>query len=247
MQYRTPLQLATAATACAVLLLAAEPWKNKEYTEWNDEEISKVLSDSPWAKEKTVTSGQPMGQRRGMGRRGGGFGYPGGGGGYPGGGQGGQQISMNVTVRWETALPIQHALLRQGPGAADEAKAAVDASAKDYVIAVLGFRMPSQRSSSRSSDNDSDNDQDRSAQNKDRLRSQLLDAAELTPKGKNSMYADDVQFDGNGSGEIRFLFPRNTPIVASDKEVDFVLQVRGIKVEQKFHLNDMQYQGKLAL
>ena len=72
-------------------------------------------------------------------------------------------------------------------------------------------------------------------------------AAELTPKGKNSIYAEDVQFDGNGSGEIRFLFPRTTAIVGADKEVDFVLQVRGIKVEQKFHLNDMQYQGKLAL
>ncbi len=152
---------------------------------------------------------------------------------------------MNVTVRWESAMPIQHALLRQGPGAADEAKAAAAAGAKDYVIAVLGFRMPSQNS--RSNNNDSDDDQDRSAQSKDRLRSQLLDAAELTPKGKNSIYAEDVQFEGNGSGEIRFLFPRTTAIVAPDKEVNFVLQVRGIKVEQKFHLNDMQYEGKLAL
>ena len=153
--------------------------------------------------------------------------------------------SMNVTVRWESGLPIQHALLRQGAGAADEAKAAADASAKDYVIAVLGFRMPSQRS--RSSNSDSGSDQDPSAQSKDRLRSQLIDAAELTPKGKNSIYAEDVQFEGNGSSEIRFLFPRSTAIVAGDKEVDFVLQVRGIKVEHKFHLNDMQYQGKLAL
>ena len=152
---------------------------------------------------------------------------------------------MNVTVRWESALPIQQALQRQGPSTADEAKAAADVSEKDYVIAVLGFRMPNQ--SSRSSSNDSDNDQDRGAQNKDRLRSQLLDAVELTPRGKNSIYADDVQIEGNGSGEIRFLFPRSTPIVTSDKEVDFVLQVRGIKIEQKFHLNDMQYQGKLAL
>jgi hypothetical protein len=238
------------------MLLAAEPWKTKEYTQWSDEEISKVLSDSPWAKEKTVAPQQAM-QQRGMSRRGGGgFGYPGGGGGggypggggggYPGGGQGGGQgggvSSMNVTVRWESGMPIQHALLREGPGSADEAKAAADASAKDYVIAVLGFRLPNQQ---RSRSSDSDDDQDRGAQSKDRLRSQLLDAAELTPKGKNSIYAEDVQIDG--SGEIRFLFPRSTAIVTGDKEVDFVLQVRGIKVEQKFHLNDMQYQGKLAI
>src|SRR5271155_3249580 len=90
-RYKTLLQLGIAGAACAVVLLAAEPWKTKEYTQWTDEEISKVLSDSPWAKEKTVSPQQTM-QRRGggMGRRGG-FGYPGGGGGggYPGGGGGG--------------------------------------------------------------------------------------------------------------------------------------------------------------
>ena len=53
MRYKTLLQLGIAGAACAVVLLAAEPWKTKEYTQWTDEEISKVLSDSPWAKEKT--------------------------------------------------------------------------------------------------------------------------------------------------------------------------------------------------
>ncbi len=46
---------------------------------------------------------------------------------------------------------------------------------------------------------------------------------------------------------MRFLFPRNNPINVSDKEVDFILNIRRIKVEEKFKLNDMQYEGKLAL
>ena len=95
--------------------------------------------------------------------------------------------------------------------------------------------------------NTSSNDRDRN-QNTDRLRSQFLDAAQLNPKGKSSIYAEDVQFEGpNGSDAIRFLFPRSKVIVAGDKEVDFILEIRGIKVEQKFRLSDMEYEGLLAL
>jgi hypothetical protein len=170
-----------------------------------------------------------------------------------------------VTVRWESALPIQQALRRQGgtPAAASEdgkaigdgkaasdGKATGDESQKYYVISVLGFRLPARRSRSLDDDDHTsdDNDRGRSRQNNDALRSQLLDAAQLSPKGKPSIYASDVQIQGpNGVDGIRFLFPRTTPISAGDKEVDFVLEMRRIKVEEKFRLSDMQYEGKLAL
>jgi Glycine rich protein family len=246
-----------AGVACAMVLLAAEPWKNKDSAQWTDDDINKLLTDSPWAKEKTVSPQrqQPYGQR-GMGRRGGmgggypgggypggGGGYPGGGGGYPGGGGGyPSEQSMNVTIRWDSALPVQQALKRQGAAVADEAKKVADASEKYYVIAVFGFHMPTTRSRY-SDDSDQDRDRDSAA---DRLRNQLLDAAQLQPKGGRSLYAQDVQIEGGGS-EIHFLFPRNPGIASSTKEVDFVLQVRDIKVEHKFHFSDMQYQGQLAL
>ena len=256
-----------AGAACAVVLLAAEPWKNKDYTQWSDDEINKVLTDSPWAKEMTVGPQRSgMGQRPGgMGRRGGfgypgggggypggGGGYPGGGGGYPGGGGGGgypSQASMNVTVRWDSALPVQQALKRQGSASADEAKAVADASEKNYVITVFGFRMPSNRRGGYDRNNPDADDQDRDRdrqQSADSLRSQLLDAAQLIPKSGRAIYAQDVQVEGGGS-ELHFLFPRNPGFAASSKEVDFVLEVRGVKVEHKFHLQDMQYQGQPAL
>ena len=175
------VQLGIAGSACAAMLFASDFWKTRDYTVWTDEEISKVLSDSPWAKAKTV---QPQSQmtRRGMGRGGGmgrgrwvqdypgggiGGGYPGGaGGGYPGGGGGGypqggnypnsgnggdgtQNESMNLTIRWESAMPIQHALMRQGASASDELKAVASSTDKYYVISVLGLRMPRQRQSDR--------------------------------------------------------------------------------------------------
>jgi hypothetical protein len=159
---------------------------------------------------------------------------------------------MNLTIRWASALPVQQALMRQSADQSDELKAATAATEKYYVITVLGLRLPRGRNSSSSypddqSSNNDDNSQRRN-QNNDAVRSQLLDAAQLAPKGKSSIYAQDVQIDGPGGIDgVRFLFPRTNPINAADKEVDFILNIRRIKVEEKFHLNDMQYEGKLAL
>src|ERR1700680_1092417 len=106
MQRKTFLLAALSGSLFAVALFASDFWKTKDYTQWTSDEVAKVLTDSPWAKQITVSSEQTGGgQRRGggMGRGGGGGGrgggigfpgaggggYPGGGGGYPGGGGGG--------------------------------------------------------------------------------------------------------------------------------------------------------------
>jgi hypothetical protein len=271
------VQIGIAASACAAMLFAADFWKTKDSSLWTDDEVSKILSDSPWARAKTVQPQQAQQQRRGMGRRGGGFGFPGGGlgGGYPGGGGGGypqqggggypssgnngdpsQNEPMNLTIRWASATPIQQALMRQGASASDELKALAASTEKYYVITVLGLRMPRGRSTNstvdaddpNSGNNNDDNSQRSQNQSNNALRSQLLDAAQLAPKGQSSIYAADVQIAGPGGIDgVRFLFPRTNPISANDKEVDFILNIRRIKIEEKFKLGDMQYEGKLAL
>jgi hypothetical protein len=275
MQRKTLQQMSVLGSVCAVALFASDVWKTKDYTQWSSEEVYKVLNDSPWAKQKNITGGESgQGQRRsssGQGRGGGmgggggrgGIGFPGGGGGlgypgggYPGGGRrnggnypddsprDGDRQSMNVVVRWESALPIQHALIRQrGHEPRIEAP---ETNEKNYVVAVLGFRVPAQRDGE---DPDSlDRDRSSASQDNDRLRSRFLDAAQLVFKGRPSIAAEDVRFEGrNGSTAIRFLFPRSGRISADDKEVTFEFQSRGMKLEHKFHLSDMQYQGKLAL
>jgi hypothetical protein len=158
---------------------------------------------------------------------------------------------MNVTVRWQSAVPVQQALLRQGSLSADEGKTLADASQKDYIITVVGFRTPTRRSRSGGVDTSDSSDQDRDRDTKssnDQLRSRYLDAARLVPRGKSPIYAEDVQFEGpNGGSEIRFMFPKSKPISADDKEVVFEFESQGVKVEHKFRLSDMNYQGKLAL
>ena len=295
MQRKAVRQL-TILAAGAMALFAADAWKTKDSKEWTSEEVTKVLTDSPWAKDQTVApegAGQQQqrgGRRGGMGGGGigfpgggggypgggggypgggggypgGGGGYPGGGGGYPGGGGGypngggggypnggGRASSMNLTIRWQSAEPIQEALVRQRSLTADESKALADASQKDYIITVVGFRTPSRRGRNGDIDSPDSNDQDRDRDTKisnDALRTRFLDAARLVPKGKSPIYAEDVQFEGpNGASEIRFLFHRSKEISADDKEVVFGFESQGIKFEHKFRLGDMNYKGKLAL
>jgi hypothetical protein len=257
MQRKSVLQLTLAGSLCAVALFASDFWKTKDSSQWTNEEVAKLLTDSPWAKQITVSSGQPA-QRRSGGRRGGmgggfpggggGGGYPGGGGGggYPGGGGGGGggggyggSSSQEIVLRWESAAPVQQALLRQRPHS-DGAKPPEDINQKYYVVSMLGFRMPTRNSDS--TDDDSDK------QREDTLRSQYLDAGQLIPKSKIAISAEDVKFEGrNGSTAIRFLFPRTFPLSKDDKEITFQFQSRGVKFEHKFKLNDMMYQDKLAL
>ena len=162
-----------------------------------------------------------------------------------------QPAPMNLTIRWDSALPVQQALMRRAAGETDELKAVTDAAEKYYVVSIHGFRLPRPRNRSNDTDDQTSDEDDNNRgrnRNTDALRSQLLDAAQLAPKGRSSIYAKDVQIDGfDGSGSIRFLFPRTNPISADDKEVDFILEVRRIKVEEKFKLSDMHYEGKLAL
>ena len=195
------------------------------------------------------------GGRGGVGFPGGGIGFPGGGMGgggrrggnrNPNGGPTGGVITYGVTLRWESALPIQHALLRQqGPSSSEDAKPAA-ADQKFYVVSVLGLNLATTRNADEYEIDGQDNDHNKKSD--EMLRNRLTGAAQLFPKGQSAIAAEGVQLEGrNGSRAIRFLFPKTFPLSANEKEVKFHFESRGVKFEHTFKLNDMVYQGKLAL
>ena len=79
-RYRMAL-LSFAALLVAGVTFGEDFWIKKDYTQWSDEEVKKIMTNSPWAKDVLVSA--PAGALGGGGRRG----YGGGGGG--GGGRGG--------------------------------------------------------------------------------------------------------------------------------------------------------------
>src|SRR5689334_16731678 len=88
---------------------AADFWTAKPFTEWNEKEVQKVLTDSPWVGKVSMSGGGPPpavpgGGGGGGGKRGGGGGPQGGDGGgadsgaVPGGGGGGFGGGGDATV-----------------------------------------------------------------------------------------------------------------------------------------------------
>lgn len=187
--------------------------------------------------------GYPGGGYPGGGGRYPGGGYPGGGGGYPpddsrypqdgsnGGSQTGDDTSNRrpsnnppaLTVRWESAQPVQEAQLK----AKESNMPSVDP--KMYAIAVIG--LPA-----------------RMARDPQMTESHLKGQAELKRDGKKLSKPSDVRvISRDDSVTVVFLFPRNKEIKKDDRDIEFDANLGRYEVKQYFDATEMVYQGKLEL
>jgi len=220
-----------------------EFWEAKPASEWSADEIDRMLTKSPWAKDASV-----MGDRSGFGNggsgrtRGGGIGFPGGGGGigFPGGGNdGGGRERLTATVRCESALPIQEALRI---GASDE-KPNADFE-KYYVIALIGGLSAGGRRRSSTSDDDDD-----STTRADRRLEELKESARLERKdGPISLekVEEGSRVGSRGPG-VYFYFDRKADVSMDDKFVNFSTKLGRMEIKAKFTMKEMSYHGKLAV
>lgn len=185
------------AFACAsLILMAADPWKDKQSSDWTEKDANRVLTNSPWAQTASAQMdssqmGGGMGRGGGMGGPGGGIGGPGGGpedgiggggGGMrgPGGGMGGPvRQAPKILVRWESAAPVREAAVRlENPQASTLAELTKDY----YVVSTSG--MPLMGGERR---NPRDQSQDRPRPDLNRLRERLRESTSLTIKGRDAI------------------------------------------------------------
>ena len=61
MRSKEVLWIIVACLACSVAAWAGDPWKEKTYKEWNEAEVNKLLSDSPWARPLVVVASWRIG------------------------------------------------------------------------------------------------------------------------------------------------------------------------------------------
>jgi hypothetical protein len=232
-------------------------WNKKEPAEWSSEEIDKLVTKSPWARQVNASSAvvsRPYagsgGNPGGMGDPGigGGGGYPGGGGGYPssgrgmGGGRGGgggpMPLSYPATVRWESAKPIQEALKTPLP----------EGLAGAYVISVSGVPI---LEPSRQHSEDGDSETTVSKGLNDEVLDRIKNLTYLEPKGKPPAQPSVVRkgaISSSGMPALLFGFPREeTPLTADDREVTFTTKLGALEIKTKFNLKDMMYRKELAL
>jgi hypothetical protein len=228
-----------------------EPWKDKESAQWSEEDAKQVITDSPWAKTvlPEVARANNGSRPGGGGGRGGGIGIGGigiglpgiggmgrRGGGYPGGQQGGQQSGRpgqddpapTLTVRWESAKPVQEAELKAHTTGSPEG--ILDVDRDHYAIAVYG--LPG-----RIANGDSKT-----------MAAELKKQASIKREGKKDLKPTSVEvLRGEDGPVILYQFSRSAEIVKGDRRIEFDAQIEKLKFEQAFYLEDMVYQGKLEL
>ncbi len=234
-----------------------------------------MLTKSPWASRvKIALTGFRRGGRRplGSGRDSGSGGYGGAGsqgpieyGGARGagstgssragrrlGGSGTFRPSLRLTIRWNSALPIQQALAKTFPSKEihppeSQPVGEIQQKRMYYVIEVSGLPPRMFR------------------RNEDRLQSiseRLKSASFLKIHGHDPTPAEAVHIrpnqgtildiqSGQVAGGFLVLFPRGRNgshlITLEDKRVEFVTKMGPLEIKRKFKLKNMVYNGKLAL
>jgi len=243
---RRPLLLSLAMLASARLWAADATWKDKQVSEWSEDDAKQVLADSPWVKAvtPTMTRNSQNSSGPGMGRGGNiGIGIPG----FPGGGVGGgrrggpgrypnsgntdpnndpynQKIPM-LTLRWESAMPVREAELK-----ARDADAPTLEDDSHYAIAVYGVPVTMTNGDTK------------------KLADDCKKKASLKRDGKKDIQPSSVQILRREDGPVVvFLFPRSKEITKDDHRVEFDAQINHLTLTQSFYLEDMMYQGKVEL
>lgn len=212
-------------------------WNTKDPSQWSSEEIDRLVTRSPWAKEIKASIAPPeratdMGGGGGGGRpgglsipgmggsRNGGINIPGIGGipGIGSGGRGGQGRSSapktEMIVRWESAKPVLEAL--KTPLA--------NVLADHFVISLNGVPSMYLR----------DQPEERSAR--------------LTIKGKPAVHSGVVQqAPGALTQSLLFGFSMKELSFSPDDEVTFTTHVNRTAIAAGFNLKEMTYRGELAV
>jgi hypothetical protein len=234
----------------ALVLMAADVWNAKPYTDWNEKDLQKIMTDSPWAKKTSVMGMEGptppvMGGASGGGRGRGGGGIGGADDSAPepissrgpaSGGGGGPAVggapSAEAIVRWPFSLPLKQASAKAKYGkevaTSPEAKQLLEREEPYYVVEVSQFPFRGRTG--------------------DDFREALTKSAVLSVKGKDSIHAMDVQVNPRGRTlDLFFVFPRQRVFTVEDSEIDFSAKAGEVPIKQKFKLKDMVFNGKLEL
>ena len=220
------------ASSCLVLLLAAAAafgqgfWTRKVFPNWTDEEARTMATNSPWAKDVTITTGARGSSERDTTE----IGVSELEAASRANASTGQTIKLNIA--WLTSLPIKQAMLKErfalGGDLAANAQKIMEAQEEVYAIGLSG--LPTDMV-------------------EDVIHNiEQVKQSSLNPAKKPTIALADLDFQPRGrTTDVLFLFPRTDPIAVEDTEVEVILKLGTFEARRKFNLKDMVYNGKLEL
>jgi hypothetical protein len=233
---------------------ASEFWNKKKASEWSNEEITRLTTHSPWAREVNAefeldsdyTTNGAEGPTTGPG---GVINAPGKGSGAP------AQIELGrdrnnsprgvrrrepVTVRWESAQPVLDAVAVPLPQGFEGR----------YVISVSGLPIGVMERPRRgeSAPMSADPRENTPAARQRRMVEQLQTSATLEARGREPEQPGVVRPVPRTSGTYLFGFSKELlPLTANDREIVFTLRTALMSVRAKFDPKEMVYHGQLAV
>jgi len=234
-QLRVPLLLVNVLLVSG-LALGEDFWVKKDHSQWTDEEVRKILKDSPWARDVIVSAppgsaltGIAPASNRSLSGIDAENSAPAGRGGRGRGARGGDidngppEVLLTLNISWRSALPLRRAMAKNRP----ELQGTLDREDENYVIVLSG--LPARMA--------------RVLQNSEELKQSTLRRGKKAPI---RLAAVDVSPHAQ-TVDVIFAFPKTERITPEDKDVEVVLKVAQLEVKKKFSLKEMMYNGKLEL
>ncbi|HZE80117.1 MAG TPA: hypothetical protein VE604_04395 [Candidatus Polarisedimenticolia bacterium] len=232
---------ALALASVAALAISSEPWKDKEYKSWTQDEVQKILYESPWVKMVEVSAPWLKGRlqyltplpadcdgRPDMNR----------GDRTPTSWQlGGNESIVIYQVTWQSARTVRAAKLREsilcGRGNAERGEEMLEEQPDHYIITIHSPDMTPFK-----------------GVDEDGLAKASTLWAKKTSK-KISPESVIIGRYGNNNGApymLTFKFPRRSdngePTIANDeKEVEFASQIGKFSLKAKFQMQKMTVKG----
>jgi len=226
--------------------------------QWSGVEVHQILNNSAWSKtlkmnfydngpgigSKTTGNGPnnsaPVGmagRRNGMGGGRSGGTYSSAGGKPPGDSK---SPAEEVTIQWQSSLVIRLAMAKKAGESTDPA---AFKPLDDYVVALIGMPMTAVGGRGASTDSEST----LTAEEEQRIQERVENSASLLRSGHDALKPTKVELDQGKDGRMLLHFSKADPIEVSEKNVEFHLELGRTKIQKKFALKEMEYQGKLEL
>lgn len=225
----------------ALIPAIAADWNSRKFPDWSEHTVERILTDSPWTRPITIHMDWVSRDDRLTDYKqipGASHQWPNPGG-SPVGGIGTGKVSgppdrADILVRWASALPVRQAtaLYKQR----DEKMQSISVNQlvpplpSDYVVELYG--VPSEIAHRGTASVQA------IARGSARLKLQTGRVLEPT-RVEAIVHA--------GNMEILVHFSRNEPILVTDREVEFSVDMQIFSVKEKFRLAPMRYQGDLEL
>lgn len=224
----------------AALLVFGADWKDKPFPDWSDDAIVRLVTDSSWARAKSVNlmwvkpGDRPFSYKDVPGTTPNGTVK----GGSPVGGIGVPRTSLppkaDIIVRWASALPIRHATalykLRQQKLDPSKLNELIGTPPQDYVLEIYG--VPAEVAHLGGGT----------------VELETQRTSFLRTRSGRTIKPNKVEVLMQGlTISIQIHFPNSPPLELKDEEVECVSDLQIFAIKEKFKLSQMMYLNHLEL